>query len=147
MIQQSQPEQLITSDQFSFYSIISNPSFKAFEKLPDWQKAKSLESMGFVREVMLANLNQKQVQIVLNCFELIDNYLAQEEFDLVELANSNARTILSYAIVSMGSEQEFLKKMLTSYSIHEQKTEEKAYQEFKDQQKEEKKDKWKFFGK
>ena len=141
--QKTQP--LITNEQYSYYSIISNPSFQAFDKLPEWQQAKLVES--FVREVMLANLSDRQSQIVLNNYYLIDYCLMVDEFDLTPIANSCGRDILAYAVVSMGSKQEFLKKMLTTYSITEQKSEEKAYQEFKEQKKDEDKKKWSFFGK
>lgn len=132
----------ITSEQYSYYSIISNPSFDAFDKLPAQVKLRLIQS--YVREVMLANLSPRQSQIVLNCYYIIDYCLLIDEFDLTPTANSQARDILSYAVVSMGQNQEFLKKMLTSYSITEQKSEEKAYQEFKEQKKDDDKQKWKW---
>lgn len=139
----SDKEQPITNDQYSYYSIISNPSFKAFDTLDDYKKAKLIES--YVREVMLANLGDIQAQVILNAYYLIDYCLQVEEFDLTISANSAARDILSYAVVSMGSKQEFLKKLLTNYSISETKTEERAYAEFKEQKKDEDQKKWKFF--
>lgn len=137
-------QQFITNEQFSFYSVISNPSFKAFDTLPDWQKAKLIES--FVREVMLGNLKDRQAQIVLNNYFIIDYCLSVKEFDLTDTANSHGRDILAYAIVSMGQNQNFLKTLLTNYSITEQKSEEKAYQEFKEQKKDDEKKKWSFLG-
>jgi len=141
----SAQQQFITNEQFSYYSVISNPSFKAYEKLPDWQKAKLIEN--FVREVMLSNLSDRQAQIVLNDYFIIDYTLSVKEFDLTDTANSHGRDILAYAVVSMGSKQNFLKTLLTNYSITEQKSEEKAYQEFKEQKKDDEKKKWSFFGK
>ena len=47
----------------------------------------------------------------------------------------------------MGTEQAFLKTMLTNYSISETRTEERAYQELKEAKQEDKDNKWKFLPK
>lgn len=102
----------------------------------------------YVREIMLANLNQKQVKLSMAYFNLIIGCnmvkKLENKIDLTPSANLYARKLLALILLSMGTEQTFLKTMLTNYSISEQRLEEKAYQEIKQDNREEEKKKWHF---
>lgn len=141
----NQEEQVIVNEPYAYYSYISSPSFKGFETLPDPSK---FVLDPFVREVMLGNLRGVQVKLAMMYFNIIDDCHRVQELDLNPTGNTFARKLLGLVMISMGTEHNFLKTMLTNYSITEQKTEEKAYvQQIKDKQEEEEKSKWRFLPK
>ena len=141
--QKDQQDQVILNEPFAYYSFISSPSFKGFEELPDPSK---FVLDPFVREVMLANLKSEQVRLAMIYYDIIDDCNRVDDLDLSPTANTYSRKLLRLVLLSMGTEQSFLKTMLTNYSITEQRTEERAYQELKDV-KEESKNKWRFLSK
>lgn len=137
----NQEEQVIVSEPFQYYSYISSPSFQGFETIKD---ASKFVLDPYVREVMLANLKNVQVKLAMMYFNIIDDCHRVEEINLTPTANTYARKLLALVMISMGTEQNFLKTMLTNYTISEQRTEERAYQEYKEGEKEEEKKKWSF---
>lgn len=146
----NQDEIHVANESWAFYSNISNPSFVGFEDFAPKEKF-LLEKFilnPYVREIMLANLDKKQVKLSMAYFNLIIgcNMVKKLEvkIDLTPSANLYARKLLALIMLSMGTEQTFLKTMLTNYSISEQRMEEKAYQEIKQDQKEEEKKNWNF---
>ena len=140
----NQDELPVYNEPFAYYSFISNPSFQGFKTIPDPAK---FVLDPYVREVMLANLKGVQVRLAMMYFNIIDDCHRVEELDLTPTGNTYARKLLALVMVSMGTEHNFLKTMLTNYSISEQRTEEKAYQEYKEDKKEEDSNKWKFLPK
>ncbi len=150
----NQDEQFIANESWAYYSSISNPSFKGF---PDDLSKKDKFFLGqvminpYVREIMLGNLDTKQVKLALMWFNIIISSAnistIDTKLDLRPTANVFSRKLLALVLLSMGRDQAFLKTMLTNYSISEQKLEEKAYQEIKQDQKEEQKQQWKFLPK
>ncbi len=156
----NQDENFIANESWAFYSSISNPSFKGFPdegSSPDEGSRKEKYFLGqfminpYVREIMLGNLDTKQVKLALMWFNIIisSNNITtlDNKLDLTPTANVFSRKLLALVLLSMGRDQAFLKTMLTNYSITEQKLEEKAYQEIKQDQKEEQKKEWKFLPK
>ncbi len=139
-----QQDQVIVNEPFAFYSYISSPSFHGFETLPDTSK---FVLDPFVREVMLANLRDVQVKLAMIYYDIIDDCHRVQDMDLSPTANTYSRKLLRLVIISMGTEQAFLKTMLTNYSISETRTEERAYQELKEAKQEDKESKWKFLPK
>ena len=142
--QRDQQDQVIVGEPFQYYSFISSPSFTGFEQLPDPSK---FVLDPFVREVMLANLKSAQVKLAMIYYDIIDDCHRVDDMDLVPTANTYARKLLRLVMLSMGTEQSFLKTMLTKYSITEQRTEERAYQELKEVRKGQDQKKWRFLPK
>ncbi len=121
--QKDQQDQPIFNEPFQYYSLISSPSFSGFEQLPDTTK---FVLDPFVREVMLANLKSQQVKLAMIYYDIIDDCHRVDDLDLSPTANTYSRKLLRLVMLSMGTEQSFLKTMLTNYSITEQRTEERA---------------------
>lgn len=149
----NQDEQFIANESWAFYSSISNPSFKGFQDISSKEKYVIEQFMidPYVREIMLANLNERQVKLAMMFFNIIIGCnmakRLDEKLDLTPTGNLFSRKLLALTLLSMGTNQAFLKTMLTNYSISEQKLEEKAYQEIKQDQKEEENKQWKFLPK
>lgn len=146
-------EQFVANESWAYYSSISNPSFKGFQDISPKDKYLLEQFMidPYVREVMLANLDTRQVKLAMMYFNVIIgcNMVKKldEKLDLTPSANLFSRKLLALVLLSMGTNQAFLKTMLTNYSISEQKLEEKAFQEIKQDQREEEKKQWKFLPK
>ncbi len=146
-------EQFEAKDSWSFYSQVSNPSFRGFQDISSEEKYVIEQFMidPFVREIMLGNLNKTQVKLAMMWFNIIIGCNTAKrldtKLDLTPTGNLFSRKLLALTLLSMGTDQAFLKTMLTNYSITEQKLEEKAYQEIKQDQKDEEKKQWKFLPK
>lgn len=138
--------QVIVKDPYEFFSLLADPSFKPFQEMVETDGLPRFVLHGFVREALFANLRPgKQVKLADRYYYLINCCRSVNELDLGESADFFARELLQLIFISSGTLQAFLKTLLTNYSISEQRTEEKAFQEFKETQKEEgKKLEWRF---
>ena len=149
----NQDEQFIANESWAYYSSVSTPSFKGFQEIGPKEKYVIEQFMidPYVREIMLANLNERQVKLAMMYFNIIIGAnmakRLDEKLDLTPTGNLFSRKLLALTLLSMGTNQSFLKTMLTNYSISEQKLEEKAYQEIKQDRKEEENKQWKFLQK
>ncbi len=148
------PDEQFQADQsWQYYSSISNPSFRAFQEISEDHENLLEKFMidPYVREVMLANLKKEQVKLAMMYFNIIIGCgmvtKVDKKLDLTPTANLFSRKLLALILLSMGTEQSFLKTMLTNWSIQEQRIEEKAYQEIKHDQKEDEQKQWKFLPK
>ncbi len=138
----NQDEQILVNEPFQYYSLISNPSFDAFKEMTDAPTKFVLNP--FVREVLLANINGIDIKLTDRFYYLINMCRSVDDVNLAESADFFARELLAIVFRSSGTKQAFLKTLLTQYSISEQRTEERAYEEFKERKEEEEKSKWKF---
>lgn len=141
----NQDEQILVNEPFQYYSLISNPSFNAFKEMSDHPTTFVLNP--FVREVLLANLEGKDIKLVDRFYYLINACRSVDDLNLAEAADFFARELLAIVFRSSGTKQAFLKTLLTQYSISEHRTEEKQYQEFKEKKDEQKKMDWSFLPK
>ncbi len=136
----NQDEQILVNEPFQFYSMISNPSFNAFKEMSEAPAKFVLNP--FVREVLLANLEGTDVKLVDRFYYLINACRSVDDLNLAEAADFFARELLAIVFRSSGTKQAFLKTLLTQYSISEHRTEERQYQEFKQNKDEQEKKDW-----
>ncbi len=141
----NQDEQILVNEPFQYYSLISNPSFNAFSEMSE-NPAKFVLN-PFVREVLLANLAGIDVKLIDRFYYLINMCRSVDDLNLAEAADFFARELLAIVFRSSGTKQAFLKTLLTQYSISEQRTEQKEYQEYREKKDEEENKAWSFLPK
>ncbi len=141
----NQDEQILVNEPFQYYSLISNPSFDPFREMSDNPTTFVLNP--FVREVLLANLEGTDVKLVDRFYYLINACRSVDDLDLAEAADFFARELLAIVFRSSGTKQAFLKTLLTQYSISEQRTEQREYQEYKEKRDDQEKSAWSFLPK
>lgn len=136
-------QQMIVNEAFQFYSMISNPSFRAFKE--QVERPTDFVLSPFVREVLLANFKGLDLKLIDRYYYIINMSRSFEDVNLSEAADFFSRELLAVVYRSSGNNQALLKTMLTQYSITEQIMQEKAVQESKSAADEEKKG-WRLFG-
>ncbi len=137
-------DEFIAQDAYSYYSHISKPSFSPFKEMT--ADPVNFVLNPFIREVLLGNLSQQDSKLVSKYYYLINMNRSEVELDLSVSADFFARELLSIVFKASGTEQAFLKAMLTHYSITEKKLQEKTTQELR-RLKDENENKWSPFGK
>lgn len=128
--------QIIVKDPYEFFSMLAQTSFTPFKEM-SVEPAKFVLH-GFVKEALFANFKGKQIKLASRYYYLINANRSVGELDLSEAADFFARELLQMAFVSSGTGEEFLKTLLTNYTIAEHRTEERGFQEIKELPKEEK---------
>jgi hypothetical protein len=138
-------ESFVANEMYGYYSQISQPSFAPFKELV--KKADDFLVNPFVREVLLGNIEGLDIKLVDRYYTIINLCRSEEELELGDAADFFGRELMGIIYRSNGKNQAFLKALLTSYSISEQKSEAREYSNLmQEKEEEEKKDKWSFVG-
>lgn len=133
----------ISSGLYEFYSFIGSSTLgNIIQTLKE--KPAEFALNPFIREILFSNLQEKEKPLILRYFSTINMYLTFPDINLTELANFYATEMFSVIYASYGSEQAFLKTLLTNYSISEEKIQSENLQKLVEQQEQQKKGLFKF---
>lgn len=133
----------IATGLYEFYSAITSPTLSDLSTYI-MEKPAQAALNPFIRETLLSNLRGLEKRLALRYYSIINVYWYFGNINLNDLANFHAIELFSLVYVSFGSEQAFLKTLLTNYSISEQKIQENALMQNIQRNEEEKKKRFGF---